>query len=90
MPPGACICMPVSVIPGKLTHNAIENADGFAGRDARGEEAIGAAGVKLPDRYAIFGRYDVVANKTHLSRGKKVMATSGGSAESPGAFHGTM
>ena len=52
--------MPVFIILGKLTHKAIENAKGFAERDARGEEVVRAAGGRLLAHYYTFGRYDFV------------------------------
>jgi uncharacterized protein with GYD domain len=48
------------VILGKLTQKAIENAKGFAERDAKGEQIIKAAGGKLLAHYYTLGRYDFV------------------------------
>jgi uncharacterized protein with GYD domain len=53
--------MTLFVVLGKLTQKAIENAKGFAERDAKAEQVIKAAGGKLLAHYYTLGRYDFVA-----------------------------
>ena len=53
--------MPLFIILGKLTDQAIANMKGAKERDDKAEHIIVAAGGKFLSHYYTFGRYDFVA-----------------------------
>ena len=53
--------MPLFIILGKLTDQAIANMKGAKERDDKAEQIITSAGGKFLSHYYTFGRYDFVA-----------------------------